>query len=551
MISWIQVTFEKHTKVFLAFLLIVITIPFVFTIGAPGIGRGERTITKRDFFGYNLVNPGTQQRLIHDARLSFALHPDVFYSSGVRSFEDFAYMRTAALALADRYRVPQPTPAERSRYLTTLRTFQNEQGQFDAVRYNQFRDEIRKNEGEVTESDVARVLAEEIRIGKIDQLLAGPGYVAPAEVASEIALLATEWTLQVATFDLADYNPVAQPTPEILAKYFEDNAAAFELPERVSVDYVTFSATDFATSAPIGDDAVVAFFEANKQRFATPAADGKPAVEPVLADVRPQVEAVMRANLATRLAASAASDFAYELFDKKVPKDSPAIDTLVAQYKGHRATAPFFSQQNPPAALGWNQQIVAAAFQLDGSRYFSDALQSGADQIVLLWHETFPQAKASLNEVHDEVLAAYLEQEKAQAIHRNGQAWKAALTAKLAAGTPFTEAVATLAAAPKSEVKDFGPFTLEKRPEGLTGIVLNALSSLESGAVSDLLVDDKQGYVVRVAAKKVPAIDPQSPEYATTRTALAANVAAATRSLTLNGLVAAELARTEPQVPSE
>ena len=45
MISWIQITFEKHTKVFLAFLLIVITVPFVFTIGAaPGIGRGERIL---------------------------------------------------------------------------------------------------------------------------------------------------------------------------------------------------------------------------------------------------------------------------------------------------------------------------------------------------------------------------------------------------------------------------------------------------------------------------------------------------------------------------
>lgn len=552
MISWIQVTFEKHTKVFLAFLLIVITIPFVFTIGAaPGIGRGERTITKRDFFGYNLVNPGTQQRLIRDARLCMELRPEAIYTSGVRSIDEFAYMRTAALALADRYRVPQPTAAERSRYLTTLRTFQNEQGQFDSVRYNQFRDAIRKSQGEVSESDVARVLAEEIRIEKIDKLLAGPGFVAPAEIACEIELLGSEWTLQVATFDLEAYNPVPQPSTDVLEKYFEDNAAAFEIPERVSLDYVTFAAADFASNAPIGDDAVVSFFEANKQHFATPAADGKPAAEPVLADVRPQVEAAMRASLATNLAARAASDFAYELFDKKIAKDSPAIDALVAQFKGRRATAPLFSQQTPPTNLGWNNQIVAAAFQLDDSRYFSDALQSGANQIVLLWHETFPRTKANFNEVHDDVLAAYLEQEKAQAIHRNGEAWKATLAAKVAAGTSFADAVAALPNAPKSEVKDFGPFTLEKRPEGLSGIVLNALTSQQARSVSDLLVDDKHGYIIWVAAKKVPTVDPQSADYAATRTALSANVAAATRALSLNALVAAELARTEPQQPTQ
>ncbi|MFT3829410.1 MAG: peptidyl-prolyl cis-trans isomerase [Opitutaceae bacterium] len=547
MISWIQVTFEKHTKVFLAFLLIVITVPFVFTIGAaPGIGRGERTIHQRDFFGHNLVNPGAQQRLISDARIAATLRPEAMWTSGVRSIERFAFLRTAALSLADRYRIPQPTAAERSKFLASLRIFQDEQGRFDSVRYNQFRDEIRQSQAQVSEADVARVLSEEIRIRRIDELLAGPGYIAPAEVAGELALTTTEWTLDVAAFDLASYNPVVKPAEDVLAKYFEENAAAFEIPERANVDYVTFAAADFAANDPLNDDDVVAFFEANKQRFAPPAEEGKPAVEPTLATVRPQVEASMRANVAAHRAAAAASDFAYELYEKKLPKDSAAIDALIAKYRGRRATAPLFTRTAPPAGLPWNRQIVDAAFQLDDSRYFSDALTLGSDHLVLLWRETFPKTTPNLAEVRADVLAAYTANEKNLALQRNGAAWKSALEAKLKSGVKLADAVATLGTAPKSEVKSYGPFARRQPAAGLPNPVLGALEGLSAGAVSDLLVDEKNAYLVHVVAKKLPAIDSQSAEYTATSTAIASNVASATRALVLNTLVDAELARTEP-----
>ncbi len=548
MISWIQVTFEKHTKVFLAFLLIVITVPFVFTIGAaPGIGRGERTIHNREFFGHNLINPGTQQRLLTDARIAAMLRPEIMWTSGVRSIERFAFLRTAALALADRYRIPQPTAAERSKFLESLRIFQDEQGRFDSVRYNQFRDEIRQSQAQVSEADVARVLSEEIRIRRIDELLAGPGYVAPAEVTNELALAGTEWSLDVVAFDLASYDPAVKPTEEVLTKYFEDNIAAFEIPERASVDYVTFAADAFAAADPLNDDEVVAFFEANKQRFATPAAEGKPAAEPTLATVRPQVEAAMRANLAAHRAAAAASDFAYELYEKKLPKDSPVIDELVAKYHGRRATAPLLTRTAPPAGLPWTRQIVEAAFQLDDSRYFSDALALGSDQIVLLWRETFPKAKPELAEVRADVLAAWTENEKSLALQRHGAAWKTALQTKLAAGAKLADAVGSLGTAPKSEVKSYGPFTRRQPAAGIPNPVLGALEGLSAGAVSDLLVDEKNAYLVHVVAKKLPAIDTQSAEYTETTAAIAANVSAASRALVLNTLVDAELARTEPQ----
>ena len=556
MISWIQITFEKHTKVFLAFLLIVITVPFVFTIGAaPGIGRGERRIVKREFFGYNIVNPGEQRRLFTDAQISLELRPEAAQSAGVNNLERFSYMRTAGLDLANRYRIPQPTTAQRTQFLTALSAFKDDQGQFDSSRYNQFRDSIRSKQSGVGEADVARVLSEEYRLQQIDRLLAGPGYVAPVEVANLITLQSTQWTLRVATFDLASFNPAIAPSEEVLSKYFEDNKTSFVIEDRISADYVTFKAADFAAADPLREEEIAAFFESNKYRFATPAADGKPAAEPTLAAVRPQVEAAMRTTLAGRRAAAAASDFAYELYEqaaaKKITKNTAEIDAIIAKYNGHRATAPLFTRNAPPAGLPWNKQIVDAAFLLDDSRFFSDALSLGNDQIVLLWRETFPTYQPKLDEVRADVLAAYTANEKAAALHRSGETWKSAIETKLAAGTKFDNAVAALVGAPKSEIKEFGPFSRRQPPEGISPTVFGALDQLASSSVSNLLIDrdGKTAYIVNVVARKQPAVDSTSPEFAALATDLSGSVASISRALTLNELVRAELARTEPEMP--
>ena len=555
MISWIQITFEKHTKVFLAFLLIVITIPFVFTIGAaPGIGRGERQVTTREFFGYNIVNPGQKQRLFTDAQISLELRPESGRASFVRNLERYSYMRTAALDLANRYRIPQPSTVQRTQFLTSLSGFQNEQGQFDASRYNSFRDSLRSKQSNIGETDVAHVLAEDYRLQFIDGLLAGPGYVAPVEVSNLLALKSTQWTLRVATFDLATFNPAITPSEELLAKFYEDNKTAFTIEDRINADYVTFKAADFAAADPLREEDVAAFFESNKYRFASPSTDGKPAAEPSLAAVRPKVEGAMREILASRRAAEAASNFAYALFEeasaKKIGKNSAEIDAIIAKFGGHRATAPLFTRNAPPAGLPWTKQIVDAAFILDDSRFFSDAFPLGNDQIVLLWHETFPAYQPKLEEVRADVLAAYTTDEKAAALHRSGEAWKASLETKLAAGAKFADAVAALAGAPKSEIKDFGPFTRTQPPQGIPQTVFGALDRLASSPLSSLLIDQdgKHAYFVNVAARKQPAIDTASPEYATLATGLAGSVANIGRVLVLNELVNAELARTEPEV---
>jgi peptidyl-prolyl cis-trans isomerase D len=547
MISWIQTTFEKHTKVFLAFLLFAITVPFVFTIGAaPGIGKGDRRAQAREFFGYNLSNQHDARRISFDAQISLLLRVGYMPQVSGRQMQDYAFQRAASLALAERYHLPLPTAAQRTKFLTGLRMFQDQQGQFDASAYNRFRDQL-KNNPEMSESDVGRVVDDECRIQRIGELLGGPGYVAPVEVASQLNMASTQWTLRVAQFDLFTYAPSIHPSDEALAKHLEDNAAKFEVPERIILDYVTFKAADFAAADPLTEEEVNAYFEANKDRFATPSSEaGKPATPAVLATARPRVEAAMRAELASRRVAKASSDFAYELFDKKLAKGAPAIDALVAKFHGQRATAPLFTRNGPPAGLPWTKQIVDEAFRLDDTRFFSDPLPLGDDQIVLLWHETLPKFKPELKETRDQVLADYTDSEKSRILMQSAPEWKSTLAAKLAAGVKLDDAIASLQGAPKAEVKSFGPFTRRQPPEGVSPIVIGALDRLDAGALSDLLRDETKAYFVQVVERKAPVLDTTSAEYRQISTAVSAGAANASRSLALGELVDAELQRSAP-----
>ena len=210
-----------------------------------------------------------------------------------------------------------------------------------------------------------------------------------------------------------------------------------------------------------------------------------------------------------------------------------------------------YSRNAPPTGLPWTKQIVDAAFLLDDSRFFSDALPLGSDQIVILWRETFPAFQPKLDEVRADVLAAYTANEKAAALHRSGEAWKTSLEAKLAAGTKFDAAIASLAGAPKSEIKEFGPFSRIQPARDIPPAVFGALDQLAASNVSSLLIDrnGKDAYIVQVVSRKLPAVDSASPEYATLATDLSANIANIGRAITLNELVRAELARTEPEQP--
>src|SRR5690606_13771695 len=109
MISWLQITFQKHFRVLFLVLLVVLIVAFVFTIGAmPGMGQAGPKIRPRDFFGANLGSPEDTGRVFGDANLSVFLRVG-YPALDQAQLQDYALQRHAGLHLANELNLPAPS----------------------------------------------------------------------------------------------------------------------------------------------------------------------------------------------------------------------------------------------------------------------------------------------------------------------------------------------------------------------------------------------------------------------------------------------------------
>ena len=212
-------------------ILIATIVSFVIAFG-PGSniaqGSRERTALTREFFGYNLGSQDDQARLFGDANLSATLQTG-YSSLDSNDLQNYALQRAAALHLADEFHIPATTNPEITDFIKGLRAFGGEDGQFDAKRYDSFRDSLKTNP-RLTESTVRRVLADDVRAQKVKKVIAGPGYVLPADVKTQLDRVDSVWTLGIATVDYASYSRWVPVSDLVLAKYFEENFFRYTIP---------------------------------------------------------------------------------------------------------------------------------------------------------------------------------------------------------------------------------------------------------------------------------------------------------------------------------
>jgi peptidyl-prolyl cis-trans isomerase D len=563
MISWIQRSFQHHFKYIFAVILGATIISFVVTIGAQGgIGRADRTVATRDFFGHNLGSPSAPtpeyQQIVNNGRLSAELQ------LGTASLDDeqlssYALQRVAALYFADQLHLPAATPTEMEGFIRGLRIFADDKGQFDATKYATFRQNLSRSG--ISEEAVAQVLSEDIRMDRVQHLLDGPGYVLPGDIRDQFVHLDTSWTAGIATVDYKSYHPVIQPTDEALAKFYAENALRYQIPAQMVASYVDFPSAPHLADVKVTDTEVRAFYDADPTRFpsktkpAAPAAGAPkaptlaPAESPdaAFASVRTDVEAALRQERARRAALKAASDFAYDLYQNKVPAGSSFDAYLASRGLALKPLAPF-GQETGPAELGSSADLGAAAFKLNADHYYSEALPVPAGGAVLIYKDVLPPRKPALAEVRAKVAADFYEEQRRQGFVSIGQALKAQLQKQLKSGTDFTKATAAAAAALglKVDAKVLPAFTLINPPTGLDENVAASLEHLEKGTLSDMITTADQGFLVYAIDRKEPDPKAQAARVAEIRGQLAAYSARSGSGAYLTAMVQDELKRTAP-----
>lgn len=563
MITWIQRTFQRHTKLVFLFLLFAITIPFVFTIGAaPGIGKAGNKIKEQIFFGVNLGNEEEARRVMTDGNLSAQLKAGYNALEGAQ-LQQFALQRVAGRAIADEIHLPTPTADQVAKYVLTLRAFLDQSGQFDQKRYTAFGDSL-KSGSAFTTADVNRVLRDDTRLEQLSKLVGGPGYVLPPDVQQQLIRADSSWTVQVATLDYAAFSPALTVTDELLKKFHDENSFRYEVPARPRLSYVEFKSEDFMPPNGPTEADLRAYYSANIASFPVPPdADKKdPAVAPALAlangptpaagpvdnfpKVRTQVEAALKNAAAGRLASKAANDFTVALFEQKLAANSPELTAfLAAQRRPAVAIAPF-SPDLPPADLPWLASYAEPISRLAKDRFFSDPLPTKNSFVVLLWNDSLPGYKPTFTEVRERVATDYKESEKRKLFSERGRTLRAQLQAAAQSGaTNF----ATVAATEKLTVKSYANFTLRDPPKDLPYSALSSLAGLSPGEVSAMMATGDQGFLVFAQEKKLPDLNPSNPRYVELQKQLMLYTAGTNENSYLGGLVEKELKKSAPATP--
>ena len=322
----------------------------------------------------------------------------------------------------------------------------------------------------------------------------------------------TSYTLNTASIDYDSFEPEIEPTEEALREHYNINAYRYETPERIQARYLHFSADAFLQK--VGEpkeDALREHFIANRARFVeahqanNPQDDSEaemPAVK--FQDVRDLVSTDLRQAQANRLANEAAQNFAYELYNKSIPRESSAYtEALNATGLNLNPIEAFSTRET--GARGLPVAMLDSAFALSDARYFSDPYPFDDGFAVLLYEARIPVALPPYEAVEEQVKADYAIEEKRRLFYEQGVALKAALEAELAAGVSFTDAATQL----ELEVEEFESFKLFEAPTALNRTALQAVANLEAGELSPMLQTGSSGLFVYLAERDVPEINPE------------------------------------------
>jgi peptidyl-prolyl cis-trans isomerase D len=123
----------------------------------------------------------------------------------------------------------------------------------------------------LTYKQFSKQVQEELNRQALLDVLRDVSFVSPAEIESQYIKEETAFTLKAATLSTDQFTAkVAAPTEETLTKLYESTATTYDLPARVSYEYLAFQPKDFEKDVPVLAQDVEFFYSENQNQFKTP-----------------------------------------------------------------------------------------------------------------------------------------------------------------------------------------------------------------------------------------------------------------------------------------
>ncbi|MCH2075149.1 MAG: hypothetical protein MK130_09950, partial [Puniceicoccaceae bacterium] len=155
------------------------------------------------------------------------------------------------------------------------------------------------------------------------------------------------------------------------------------------------------------------------------------------------------------------------------------------------------------------EDLLNSAFALSDAKYYSDPYPINGGYAVLIYEGRIAPELPAFDSVAEQVKNDFLIEEKRRLFYSEGLRLKDDLDEALQSGSDFSTAAEAL----QLEVQSYEAFMLSEAPESLNQAVVQAVPSIQSGAVSPMLQSENQGFFVYINNKDVPQIDESDSDY--------------------------------------
>ena len=398
MLSYIQSFLEKHSKWLFGSLLVVIIVPFVFTIGSmPGLVSGRKTKMIK-LFGCDLNDRNQMEEIVRRGALSIVLNTGKEGNAWMESAQGYAFYRLWLLSLRRELRLPEPSEEVLNKFIETRRLFLDKDGQFKPSLYNTYLENWHQRFGK--NYPLRTLLVEDYHCDQIRNVMQDTGFVLPQE--SEAF-----FKNQKATYQL-DYVVVKneEPLPEqmhadAVRKYYDEHKENYRVDTRADVTLLFFEGKKYAANLPkISEDALKTYFEQHKHDFK--AKEGETTFE----TVKEQVKEAWEAERLTKFAEEAASQLAIQVYEQSIALGSEAWKKLLDPQDVRCITslAPY-TKKTIPEKKGLPKSLLEKAFELSEDHFLSDPVPVKNGVVLLALNKFLDPYIPDLEAVREAVVA--------------------------------------------------------------------------------------------------------------------------------------------------
>jgi hypothetical protein len=370
----------------------------------------------------------------------------------------------------------------------------NDQKEFDPNRYSQYL--IFLNNLNISESQFEDVIRQELLLAHLRALVSSTAEVTPAELQLSYNILEEPTTIDYVELNAADHKDTSAVTDEEARAYYDANQDKFRTPALVKVQYVYFTVSDAKKSVTIGDDDLNEYYQRNINRYIDATGQTNP-----LASVKEDLRKELLDLRAERLTGDRATAFTVKL----VPQSggpTPDFAKIAAEEGLTVKETDFFDLQGAVKGVEAGPEFNKAAFSLAPDVPVSDPVPGKDGYYVLDYVASRASGVPPFDEVKAQAVERIRQQRAYDATIKHGRELDDKIKAAVAAGRSFADACKSFGLTVKSP----GSFTFVETVTNLpfASTIKEIALGMPTNAVSDFLTAPTGGIIIHLHGRQPP-----------------------------------------------